>query len=250
MFLSVHGDVKLGDLGIAKTQLRTTRPKKGDRTKGKLGYLSPEQVSGRDSDQRADLFAAAVITTEMLMGRPLFAGGSEIAILLAIRDGNIHTFHEHAPELPKEVVAAIERGLARDPEERTATAGELREALEPWVTAPVEDLRKQLGALVADALAEEARHVSSDRDSLRKTVEADISTLSAPPSPAAPTVPPPPNYEDQVDEVVHPKMTVPAGAYRVKTKDRARSGSLHLRADDRGDQDRRGRGCRSGTAGQ
>lgn len=132
VLVSMHGQVKLGDFGIARALLSESYPQAaaGARGKGKLGYLSPEQVAGQATDRRADVFAAAVISAELLMGRPLFAGSSELAVLLAIRDGDVHLFDQAAPTLPSDIAAAVRHGLARDPEHRASTAAALSELLE------------------------------------------------------------------------------------------------------------------------
>ena len=65
VLLSVDGDVKLGDFGIAQALLRQSFPQASltERTKGKLGYLAPEQVRGQPSYRRADVFAAGVVAS-------------------------------------------------------------------------------------------------------------------------------------------------------------------------------------------
>lgn len=157
VLLSVHGDIKLADLGIAQARMREQYPQAplGTRAKGKLGYLAPEQVHGESPDRRCDVFSAAVIAAELLMGRPLFAGGSELAVLLAIRDAKVHPFLEIAPRLPSGLGEAILRGLARNPDERIATADELRERLEPFVFGEgdaEDELRSVLGEMVGKAM--------------------------------------------------------------------------------------------------
>jgi eukaryotic-like serine/threonine-protein kinase len=154
VLLSVHGDIKLGDFGIAQRRLQEelgedTFPQ---RAKGKLGYLSPEQVVGAPLDRRSDVFATAVILGELLMGRPVFSGASELAILLAIRDAHIHSFLEIGASLPSGLVEAVAGALARDPDERVGTAHELRERLMPFQTEPEPALRRELGDLVAAAM--------------------------------------------------------------------------------------------------
>ncbi|UJR80935.1 serine/threonine protein kinase [Sandaracinus amylolyticus] len=153
VLLSVHGDVKLGDFGIAQALLRESYPQATltERAKGKLGYLAPEQVRGLAADRRADVFAAAVIAAELLMGRPLFAGGSELAVLLAIRDGDLRAFEEHGAGLPEGLRAAVVAALASDPDARTVTAAILRDALAPYEVGPVSALRAQLAGLVSEA---------------------------------------------------------------------------------------------------
>ncbi|MFW6066858.1 MAG: protein kinase domain-containing protein [Myxococcota bacterium] len=154
VLLSVHGDVKLGDFGIAQRRFdesmgEGSRPQ---RAKGKLGYLSPEQVIGVEVDRRSDVFSAAVIAAELLMGRPLFAGSSELEILLAIRDAQIAPFLEAAESLPEELTDAVARALARDPRTRTADAASFRDHLTPFVTEPEAPIRRHLGELVSSAM--------------------------------------------------------------------------------------------------
>lgn len=175
LFLSVHGEVKLGDLGIARATLRDT----GRRSpilggKGKLGYVAPEVLRGSAATQQADLFAAAVITAELLIGSPLFSGATELSILLAIREGNIAHFERYAPSLPAGLANAIRHALQAEPKERTATAELLYQELLPFLSEPPRKLAAELGMLVMHAL-ESGRFVEGpvDRSSLAQTVEAD-----------------------------------------------------------------------------
>ena len=181
IFLSVHGDVKLGDLGIAVAGMRESHPSapRNERGRGKLGYLAPEIVRGVPSDQRADIFSAGVVAAELLLGRPLFTGAGEIGILLAIRDADIRPFHELAGSLPKPMATTIMRALAREPEHRLARAAEVRDALLPFVDEPVKKLRVELGRLVATVLSETVPEQPGDRGALAQTVEHRI------PSPAS-----------------------------------------------------------------
>lgn len=186
LFLSVHGDVKLGDLGIARAALRGAgrRAGAGFRAKGKLGYLPPEQVAGREVDKRGDVFAAAVVLAELLMGRPLFAGGTEIGVLLAIRDGDLSPFRAAIPRLPGGLGEVVLTALERRPEARTPDAATLAAQLERFVDVPIDGLRTELGRLVVAALDES--EATTDRTSLARTIEKDaawfeMTTPAAPP---------------------------------------------------------------------
>src|SRR3954465_2680605 len=66
------GHLKVIDFGIAKAQSSHLRTQTG-RVKGKLAYMAPEAVAGKDLDSRSDLWAAGVILHELLTARPLFA---------------------------------------------------------------------------------------------------------------------------------------------------------------------------------
>lgn len=169
VFLSVHGDVKLGDLGIAQPTHGPSGGGAAARAKGKLGYLSPEQVDGRAIDPRADVFSAAVVLAELLTGRPLFSGGTEIAVLLAIRDGDVRVLRSFASRLPEGLADVVLGALERRPEQRTPSAAAFREQLAPFVTVPEARCRSELGALVVGAL--DAATSTSEHQALKKTVE-------------------------------------------------------------------------------
>jgi eukaryotic-like serine/threonine-protein kinase len=154
VMLSIHGEVKLGDLGIARSRLREKFPTTAvsERAKGKLGYLAPEQVRGIESDRRADIFSAGVVIAELLMGRPLFAGGSELAVLLAIRDSKVHPFLEFAAQLPAGLGELIADALAQKPARRHASAELFASRLLPYQTEPADKLRQEVAAMVVEAL--------------------------------------------------------------------------------------------------
>jgi eukaryotic-like serine/threonine-protein kinase len=154
VLLSIHGEVKLGDLGIARARLREKFPNTAisERAKGKLGYLAPEQVRGVESDRRADIFSAGVVIAELLMGRPLFAGGSELAVLLAIRDSKVHPFLEFALQLPAGLGELIADALAQKPARRHASAELFSSRLLPYQTEPADVLRASVAALVVEAM--------------------------------------------------------------------------------------------------
>jgi hypothetical protein len=148
IYLSTDGRVKLGDFGIARSANRSTMSSTaGPVLKGKFAYLSPEQVAGEPFDQRADLFATAVVLTEMLIGRALFAGSGQLAVLLAIRDCRIEPLRAARSGLPPGMFEVLERALSRNPAARFPTAAALRDALAPFDPNPAA-VRAELGALV------------------------------------------------------------------------------------------------------
>ena len=130
VYLSTEGRVKLGDFGIARSSSRATLRSGGTAMlKGKFAYLAPEQVAGEAFDHLADLFSSAVVLSEMLIGRPLFAGSGQLAVLLAIRDCRIDGLREVKGRLPAGLFGVLERALARDPSERFQSAAAFSEAL-------------------------------------------------------------------------------------------------------------------------
>jgi serine/threonine-protein kinase len=135
IYLSSKGEVKLGDFGIARI---TRAPRSSGQPtaglKGKFGYLAPEQVAGEEFDHRADLFTLAVVLGELLIGRRIFPGNGQLAVLLAIRDVNIEPLRRQASLLPEGLMPILEKALARDPNQRFQTGEELAQALLPFET--------------------------------------------------------------------------------------------------------------------
>jgi serine/threonine protein kinase len=129
LLVTSGGHLKIIDFGIAKAQSSQLRTQTG-RVKGKLAYMAPEAVSGsRDLDARSDIWAAGVILHELLTARPLFASKNEYQTLLKVQRGDIMPPSTFNQGCPLELDAIVSRALARDPDERFASAGELREAL-------------------------------------------------------------------------------------------------------------------------
>jgi len=167
VLISIHGDVKIADFGIARADVNAFEADTVARANGKLGYLAPEQVSGGGVDQRADLFSTGVIAAELFMRRPLFAGGSELAVLLAIRDAEVHPFVEFLPQLPEGLGAVILNALSMKAEERPPTARAFWAALEPWQSRPEEVLRAELAAIIG-SIASESRTRRTSADTVPK----------------------------------------------------------------------------------
>ena len=122
------GYVKITDFGIAKAtnEISTTSP---GMIKGKLGYLAPEQLTGREPDQRADLFCAGILLWEMLALRRLFKGISEVDTFRLISECQIPSLTPERQDIPAALAEVIMRGLARDPDRRFARGEEFNAAL-------------------------------------------------------------------------------------------------------------------------
>lgn len=177
VLLSVHGDVKIADFGIAQQRLHESlgEARLPHTAKGKLGYLSPEQVTGSEVGRASDVFSAAVIAAELLMGEPLFAGDGELDILLAIRDADTRRFAAGAAKLPSGLGDVVLHALARDPDRRIADAGTFRDQLLPFTSDPEAPLRRELGDLVAVAMGTE-----SDRPDATPVQELPFSDAPTP----------------------------------------------------------------------
>jgi serine/threonine protein kinase len=128
VLLSRDGQVKVSDFGVAKAADRASWTAPGQ-IKGKLHYLSPEQVRGDPVDPRADLFAVGVLLHELLTGRRLFGGDTPMQVMEATLSGPVPPPSTRAPDVPAELDAVALRALERDPAKRHPDAESFLQAL-------------------------------------------------------------------------------------------------------------------------
>ncbi|HEX4336470.1 MAG TPA: serine/threonine-protein kinase [Polyangiaceae bacterium] len=148
IYLSLDGDVKLGDFGIARIAEPPAMDSVATEVKGKWGYVAPEVLEGLPYDHRADLFSLGAVIGELLLGESIFPGSSQLAVLLAIRDANIEPLRRRAAELPKGLFMLLESTLSRDPNRRPGSADELALGLAAFEEMPLPELCATLGQWV------------------------------------------------------------------------------------------------------
>ncbi|GAB4197238.1 MAG: hypothetical protein OHK0013_05200 [Sandaracinaceae bacterium] len=159
VLVSFDGKVKLIDFGIAKAATRTTQTQAGT-LKGKVGYMSPEQVRGQPVDARSDLFAVGTLLYEMLTVRPLFARGNNFEAMNRVREADVPPLLERAPDCPPTLAAIVMRALAKEPVDRYASAQEMQRALALFLADHASaferyDLATWLRRIYADEFARE-----------------------------------------------------------------------------------------------
>jgi eukaryotic-like serine/threonine-protein kinase len=140
ILISRSGAVKLGDFGIARAADFERRTEHGQ-LKGKLGYMSPEQVTGQELDAKSDQFTLGIVLSELLTARPLFSATTEMDILVKIRDADLSTLHRYGTHIPEDVRSVLLRALARRPQERFNTTAAFVDALEEIVRRRRLDVR-------------------------------------------------------------------------------------------------------------
>jgi len=155
VLLSVLGEVKVADFGIARAASRADVTRVGV-VKGKPGYLAPEQAAGEQIDGRVDLFALGVTLHEALTGRRLFPIGDDAASLNAVFTMPIPKPSRLRPEVPAGVDQVVMKLLERELGDRTRSAREALEALlaVSGVGAPYPTGQQELAAAVKRAAAE------------------------------------------------------------------------------------------------
>src|SRR5687768_17101562 len=118
------------DFGIARAIEAGTRLTITGNALGTPQYMSPEQAVGeREVDGRSDIYSLGVLAYQMLTGRVPFTGGNSMALLFKHVSETPRAIAELRPDAPRALRDAIERALAKSPEDRWPTAAALREAL-------------------------------------------------------------------------------------------------------------------------
>ncbi len=149
LMVRYDGTTKLVDFGIAKASSHVAVTRTGV-LKGKLGYFSPEQCLGRALDRRSDVYALGIVAYEATTCMRLFHGDNEAAVLNRVIEGDFEQPSEIDPDYPPALEQLVLRALARDPNDRFATAAELQEA--------IEDVARELGLRLGESVVAERMH--------------------------------------------------------------------------------------------
>ena len=127
--------VKLVDFGIAKLLPIDGRPRQNITVTGEIFgsplYMSPEQCNGKSLDQRSDIYSLGCLMYETLAGVPPIMGDTFVNTVVKHINETPPPFSETAPDaaIPLQVEAVIMKCLAKNPEDRYQSAGEVRQSL-------------------------------------------------------------------------------------------------------------------------
>ena len=170
VFITYDGSIKVLDFGIAKTHDSASHTVTGE-IKGKISYMSPEQVRGEPLDRRSDIFSMGVLLWEAAAGRRMWADLPDVTVLNELLQGYIPSIREAVPNLPDHLARAIERAVALDRNHRYPTALAMQRELEE--VAFLSGLRidgPEVGRVVSELFDAERRRV-------RSVIEAQLGSL-------------------------------------------------------------------------
>ncbi len=132
---SFDGEVKVTDFGVAKATTSKGETTQNGVLKGKLGYMSPETVLGRDIDNRSDLFSLGIILFELLTLKRMFLGKTDLQTLINIRDADVEKRLARHPEIQPGIADIIRKALAKRPEDRYSSAQEFLDGIQDFLFA-------------------------------------------------------------------------------------------------------------------
>ena len=125
------GAAETSDLSQSPTMTRALT--KEGAIVGTFQYMSPEQLEGKEADARSDLFAFGATLYEMATGRKAFDGTSQASLIAAIMNARPEPMRTHQPLAPAALERVVATCLARDPDDRWQSAGDLKRELQ-WIS--------------------------------------------------------------------------------------------------------------------
>ena len=153
IFVTQSGQIKVLDFGIAKTRVSVEETAAGV-LKGKVKYMSPEQVRQERMDKRSDVFAVGVLFYEALHRRRMWSGQGDLTVIARLMEGRIPS--EAPAGTPDALRSILSKALAAEASERYQSAQEMARDLEaycPSLTATAN--RRALGHAVLEGTEQE-----------------------------------------------------------------------------------------------
>ncbi len=223
IMLAYTGTVKILDFGIARAASFAEEEARKGLIKGKVSYLSPEQIHVRPFDSRADIFATGAVFHEMLTGRRLFQAKNDIGRMRQLLAQPVPTPSSFNAAIPRELDRIAMRALETDVNARYQSTAEMASDLERTLIAArysSRELSKLLHGLflpdedplvVVDTA--DGRTVSTSNETATQTTSEQTRTLtrsrSGSKTTTAPATPP------QSEHVSAPTIAEPIPSPRV-----------------------------------
>jgi serine/threonine protein kinase/cytochrome c-type biogenesis protein CcmH/NrfG len=167
IFITYDGEVKIVDFGIAKAASQNTETVEGV-IKGKVSYMSPEQAGGQSVDQRSDIFATGILLYEMLTGKRMFEG-EPLQILPKVCEAEFEPLDQVVKDLPPQLYEILQRALAKDPDQRYQSSGDMLSDLEECMHE--NDLRPTARGLAQYMKALFEEEIAAEEGALRETAQ-------------------------------------------------------------------------------
>jgi serine/threonine protein kinase len=150
-FVSADGHVKVGDFGLARSFEADLRLTLTGQFLGSPLYASPEQIKGREVDQRSDLYSCGATLYAMLTGHAPHSGSNIGEVLARILSEEPPRPRAGRPEIPRGLERVVLKAMERDPRKRFQTHADMRAELQSFVvggTTPAHPMRRGIAYLI------------------------------------------------------------------------------------------------------
>ncbi|MFC1642065.1 protein kinase [Myxococcota bacterium] len=224
VLLALDGQVKLSDFGIARINEEASESNTQFGVfRGKFAYAAPELLEGALATQAADIYSAGVVLAELLLGYNPYSAATVAESVQRVLTQPPPALEELRPELPAGLDAVLSRAMARNPQDRFATAGAMAEAVNQLLGTPeqvvagllAERLRADFGGDMPTMLG--LMSLDERECAWRGAPSAERPDFSGPPLPARPR----PALYSTSDATV-PRGSVPPSADTPRPASRAR----------------------------
>lgn len=181
VLISTAGGVTVADFGVARAAGQAHKATETGEMKGKLSYMAPEQVTSRDIDRRVDVFALGCVLYQVTLGKRPFHGEDALATLYQLLEKDLVRPSELDPTYPPQLEQVVLKALAKNRDERFATAQDQQIALERFL---VDSGQQITDSDVARLLSEKmGTEITARKEEIRRRA---LALEAAPPKGAAP----------------------------------------------------------------
>jgi serine/threonine-protein kinase len=220
VLVTYEGQVKVLDFGIAKAATTSTQTAAG-LMKGKIAYMSPEQMSGAPVDRRADIFSMGCMLWAAATGQKLWKDEGDANVVRKVLGGSIPSPRSLNPGCSDELERIVMKALELEPDRRYSTAQELQEDLERVAERSHGVRGRDIGRFVSNLFADA-------RAEVKLGIERELSALST-----TDTYTPPQSSRDQqpgsaggFQHTIRPEIPTRTGAPLFAAPQRLRSGAM------------------------
>jgi serine/threonine-protein kinase len=175
IFVTFDGQVKVLDFGVAKATISSHVTEAGT-FKGKVRYMSREQLAGTQVDRRADIFAVGVLLWEAATGSKLWKETPDVEVISNVLGGNLPSPREANPEIDDKLEAIIRRATSPEREDRYPTCLDLQADIESYLEGlPLKQTLRDVAPYLAGLFAETRAQRTRTIDDQAARAEAEVS---------------------------------------------------------------------------
>jgi serine/threonine protein kinase len=177
ILVSVRGEVRLADFGVARAKGQLHHPTRTGELKGKLGYMAPEQLTSKNFDRRADVFALGCVLYQATTGTRPFYGADPLESMYRLLETECALPSTLVSDYPVRLEAIVQRALSKSIDDRFQSAKELELELVQFLGERDESsTQTAIAALVEATLSDSLRRREQELEAARRALDEPYRT--------------------------------------------------------------------------